>query len=134
VETVVPVKGVKFTVWDIGGQTKLRPLWRHYFSNVNGLLYVVDSSDLERVRESADELHSVLEDEQMSGVPLIVIANKQDLPGAMKVTELVERLRLGNIPTYRNKWHVQGACAVTGEGIYESMEQLVTMIKNKNNK
>jgi ADP-ribosylation factor protein 1 len=131
VEKVSPIQGVTFTVWDIGGQTKLRPLWRHYFNNVNGLFYVVDSSDPERVNESAEELHSVLEDDQMSGVPVVIIANKQDLPKSMKVSELVERLRLEKLASYRNKWHVQSACAVTGEGIYESMEQLVVMIKNK---
>ena len=51
----VQYKNVLFTVWDVGGQEKLRPLWRHYFNNTDGLIYVVDSQDRERVSRAADE-------------------------------------------------------------------------------
>nr|KAG5708008.1 hypothetical protein BaRGS_025146 [Batillaria attramentaria] len=80
VETVTPVKGVTFTVWDVGGQDKIRPLWRHYFQNSQGVLYVVDSADRERLVESREELHNVLSSDEMRGVPVVVLANKQDLP------------------------------------------------------
>jgi len=79
VETVSPVKGVSFTVWDVGGQDKIRPLWRHYYENTQGVLYVVDSADRLRLDESRHELHNVLQDDTMRGVPLVVLANKQDL-------------------------------------------------------
>ncbi|MCJ8733672.1 hypothetical protein PDJAM_G00226370 [Pangasius djambal] len=55
VETV-EYRNICFTVWDVGGQDKIRPLWRHYFQNTQGLIFVVDSNDRERVAESADEL------------------------------------------------------------------------------
>jgi len=58
----VQYKNVLFTVWDVGGQEKLRPLWRHYFNNTDGLIYVVDSQDRERVQRAATEfkvLHAV---------------------------------------------------------------------------
>ena len=51
----VQYKNVLFTVWDVGGQEKLRPLWRHYFNNTDGLIYVVDSQDRERVQRAATE-------------------------------------------------------------------------------
>ena len=51
----VQYKNVLFTVWDVGGQEKLRPLWRHYFNNTDGLIYVVDSQDRERVGRAANE-------------------------------------------------------------------------------
>lgn len=51
----VQYKNVLFTVWDVGGQEKLRPLWRHYFNNTDGLIYVVDSQDRERVNRAASE-------------------------------------------------------------------------------
>ena len=57
VETVSSCKGVSFTVWDVGGQYKIRPLWRHYYQNSDGLLFVIDSTDIDRVNESAEELH-----------------------------------------------------------------------------
>jgi len=44
VETV-EYKNISFTVWDVGGQDKIRPLWRHYFQNTQGLIFVVDSND-----------------------------------------------------------------------------------------
>lgn len=55
VETV-EYKNISFTVWDVGGQDKIRPLWRHYFQNTQGLIFVVDSNDRERVQEAQDEL------------------------------------------------------------------------------
>nr|XP_040058985.1 ADP-ribosylation factor 1-like isoform X2 [Gasterosteus aculeatus aculeatus] len=59
VETV-EYKNISFTVWDVGGQTIIRPLWRHYFTNTQGLIFVVDSSDPERIKEAADELHRMV--------------------------------------------------------------------------
>merc|ERR1712003_573053 len=82
VETV-EYKNISFTVWDVGGQDKIRPLWRHYYQNTQGLIYVVDSSDKERVQESHDELHKMLNEDELRDAILLVFANKQDLPNAM---------------------------------------------------
>ncbi|CAF0954341.1 unnamed protein product [Brachionus calyciflorus] len=129
VETVSPVKGVTFTVWDVGGQKKIRTLWKHYFQNTQGLVYVIDSSDSERVSEAAEELHGILEDDAMYGVPVVIIANKQDLPNAMTCSELVQKLDLNKLTRTKNKWFIQNACAVNGEGIYEAMNQMAQMVK-----
>merc|ERR1719479_25245 len=59
VETV-EYKNICFTVWDVGGQDKIRPLWRHYFQNTQGLIFVVDSNDRERISEAKDELQKML--------------------------------------------------------------------------
>ena len=59
VETV-EYKNISFTVWDVGGQDKIRPLWRHYFQNTQGLIFVVDSNDRERIQEAADELDKMV--------------------------------------------------------------------------
>lgn len=80
VENVEPRKGLSFTVWDVGGQEKIRPLWRHYFSGTEGLIFVVDSNDRDRLKDAAYELKQILEDDCMRDVPVVVIANKQDLP------------------------------------------------------
>ena len=60
VETVQPTKSLSFTVWDVGGQEVLRPLWRHYFQNCDGLLYIVDSADYKRFNEAKEELEWIL--------------------------------------------------------------------------
>lgn len=121
VETV-EYKNISFTVWDVGGQDKIRPLWRHYFTNTQGLIFVVDSNDKERVREANDELHKMLQEEELSDAYLLVFANKQDLPNAMSVSELTDKLGLHNIKS--RKWYVQAACATEGTGLYEGLDWL----------
>jgi ADP-ribosylation factor protein 6 len=80
VETVT-YKNTKFNVWDVGGQDKIRPLWRHYFSGTQGLVFVIDSSDRDRMDEARSELTRIIQDREMSGALLLVFANKQDIPG-----------------------------------------------------
>ncbi|XP_039599059.1 ADP-ribosylation factor 1-like [Polypterus senegalus] len=127
VETVEPIRGVSFTVWDVGGQTRIRPLWRHYFTNTQGLMFVVDSADPERFAEAQEELQCVLEQQELRRVPLVILANKQDLPGARRPDELVEKMGLRKIMDH--EWHVQGCCAVSGAGIMEAVQHLTDMIK-----
>ena len=74
-------KNVRFNVWDVGGQDKIRPLWRHYYTGTQGLVFVVDSQDRERIDEAKQELHRILSDREMKDCLLLVFANKQDLPG-----------------------------------------------------
>ncbi len=72
-------------------------MWSHYFDNVDALVYVVDSSDLDRVEENCETLHGLLEDQQLKDATLLVFANKQDLPSAMSPPSLVEKLGLHKI-------------------------------------
>lgn len=73
----------KLNVWDIGGQRALREYWSNYTPNTDGLVYVVDSADVKRVREAGSELESLLLEKDLSGVPLLIFANKQDLAQAL---------------------------------------------------
>jgi len=121
VETV-EYKNISFTVWDVGGQDKIRPLWRHYFQNTQGLIFVVDSNDKERVGESKEELHKMLEEDELRDAVLLVFANKQDLPNAMSPGELTDKLGLN---TLRNRrWYIQSTCATQGTGLYEGLDWL----------
>lgn len=121
VETV-EYKNICFTVWDVGGQDKIRPLWRHYFQNTQGLIFVVDSNDRERVQESCEELQKMLQEDELREAVLLVFANKQDLPNAMAVSELTDKLGL---QTLRSRtWYVQATCATQGTGLYEGLDWL----------
>lgn len=80
VETVT-YKNTKFNVWDVGGQDKIRPLWRHYFSGTQGLIFVIDSNDRNRMEEARSELARIIQDREMKDALLLVFANKQDIPG-----------------------------------------------------
>merc|ERR1739842_72176 len=91
VETV-EYKNLSFTVWDVGGQDKIRPLWRHYYQGTNGLIYVVDSNDRDRIEDAREELSKMLNEDEMREAALLVFANKQDLPNAMTAAEVTEKL------------------------------------------
>jgi ADP-ribosylation factor protein 1 len=121
VETV-EYKNISFTVWDVGGQDKIRPLWRHYYQNTQGIIFVVDSNDRERAEDAREELHRMLNEPELSEAVLLVFANKQDLPKAMKPADVAERLGLSSLRT--RVWHIQGCCATTGDGLYEGLDWL----------
>ncbi|XP_011195001.1 ADP-ribosylation factor-like protein 4C isoform X2 [Zeugodacus cucurbitae] len=87
-------KGIQFLVWDVGGQEKLRPLWRSYTRCTDGILFVVDSVDVERMEEAKMELMRTAKCPDNQGVPVLILANKQDLPGARNAKELETLLGL----------------------------------------
>ena len=82
---------------DVGGQDKIRPLWRHYYQGTNGLIYVVDSNDRDRIEDAREELTKMLNEDEMRDAVLLVFANKQDLPQAMTAAEVTEKLGLHNL-------------------------------------
>lgn len=128
VETVTPMKGLTFTVWDVGGQKKIRQLWHHYFQGAQGVIYVVDSTDHERLEEAKCELYNIIKSNEISPrVPVLVFANKQDLPGSLTAAQLIDQLAIRQLPG--NPWHVQTTCATTGEGIYEGLNAFSKMVR-----
>jgi len=136
VETV-EYKNICFTVWDVGGQDKIRPLWRHYYQNTQGVIFVVDSADKDRLESKTkdssgtsayDELSRLLGEDELKDAALLVFANKQDLPGAATVNEVSSKLGLNNI---RNrKWFIQACCATDGSGLFEGLDWLSDTLKN----
>ena len=126
----VNYKNINFTVWDVGGQDKIRPLWRHYFSNTDAVIYVVDSNDRERIQEANSELNKMLSEDDLRDSDLLVFANKQDLPNALSVAEITDKLGLHNLKS--RHWYIQAACATTGDGLYEGLDWLsATLAKRK---
>eukprot|EP00999_Lentomonas_sp_LEN2_P000556 NODE_1556_length_815_cov_85.183140_g1508_i0.p1 GENE.NODE_1556_length_815_cov_85.183140_g1508_i0~~NODE_1556_length_815_cov_85.183140_g1508_i0.p1 ORF type:complete len:182 (+),score=34.25 NODE_1556_length_815_cov_85.183140_g1508_i0:98-643(+) len=128
VETV-EYKNLKFTMWDIGGQDKLRKLWSYYYQNTDAVIFLFDSNDQERASVARDELHKLLSDEELRDAQLLVLANKQDLPHAMSTARITDSLGLHSLKN-RN-WFIQGCCATTGEGLYEGMDWLATAVKGR---
>ncbi|KAJ1814413.1 Arf GTPase arf1 [Coemansia sp. RSA 2599] len=122
VETV-EYSNISFTVWDVGGQDKIRPLWRHYFQNTQGIIFVVDSNDRDRIVEAREELQRMLGEDELRDAKLLVFANKQDLPNAMTAQEITEKLSLASLAGMR-EWYIQSTCATTGDGLYEGLEWL----------
>lgn len=121
VEEVV-YKSMKMVVWDVGGQERIRKLWRHYYEKSDALIFVVDSNDPERFSEAHDEIHAVLSDDLLRGIPTLVFANKSDMKGAHPVTELIASLEMGKL--HQHPWLVQASSAITGDGLYEGLDWL----------
>merc|ERR1711935_902101 len=105
----VQFKNINFTVWDVGGQDKIRKLWRYYYQNTQGLIFVVDSNDRDRIQDAREEIAKILSEDEMRDAVVLVFANKQDLPNSMPAAEITEKLSLSNMR--RRKWFVQAACA-----------------------
>jgi ADP-ribosylation factor protein 1 len=97
-------------------------LWNHYYQNSNALIFVVDSNDAERFEEARKELYGILSSEYLNGIPVLIFANKCDLPGSASSAKIIEALQLHTLRDHR--WYVQQASAVTSDGLYEGLEWL----------
>ncbi|XP_040910478.1 ADP-ribosylation factor-like protein 14 [Toxotes jaculatrix] len=121
-------KNITLTMWDIGGQRKMREYWKSFHQDTAAVVFVVDSSDLERLEEARRELEDTLRSDQLQGRPLILLANKQDVNGALTATEIKDRFILRKSCSGRD-WFVQPCSASTGFGIEEAFRRVVQMVK-----
>jgi ADP-ribosylation factor protein 1 len=126
VETV-QYKKQSFTIWDVGGCDKIRPLWRHYFQNTQALIFVFDSNDRDRFPEAIEELSKMLNEDELRGVPVLMFANKQDLPNCMSCAEMKQRIR-DTMSLRTLEWEMLPACGPTGDGLYEGLDWLVSAV------
>ncbi|OPJ90543.1 E3 ubiquitin-protein ligase TRIM23 isoform X2 [Patagioenas fasciata] len=122
VETV-EYKNLKFTIWDVGGKHKLRPLWKHYYLNTQAVVFVIDSSYRDRVSEAHSELAKLLTEKELRDALLLIFANKQDVAGALSVEEITDLLSLHKLCCGRS-WFIQGCDARSGTGLYEGLDWL----------
>ena len=94
-----------------------------------GLIFVVDSNDRDRIDEAREELRRMLGEDELRDAALLVFANKQDLPNAMSTADMTEKLGLHALR--QRSWYIQAACATTAEGLYEGLDWLASVLKNK---
>ncbi|RVE63166.1 hypothetical protein OJAV_G00164850 [Oryzias javanicus] len=117
----VPTKGFN------SEKEKLRPLWKSYTRCTDGIIFVVDSVDAERMEEAKTELHKIAKSSENQGVPLLVVANKQDLRNSLSLEEIEKLLALKELgPAV--PWHLQASCAIIGEGLGEGLDRLHEMV------
>jgi ADP-ribosylation factor protein 6 len=118
----IEYKKLRFNVWDVGGQNRIRPLWRHYYAGTQALIFVVDTNDKDRIDEVRQELHRIIHDRDIKECILLIFANKQDLEHALTPSELKQKLDLDKLVGF--KWFVQPSCALTGDGLLEGIDWL----------
>ena len=131
VETI-KYNNLTFQVWDLGGQTNIRPYWRCYYQNTDAIVFVVDSADTDRIPIAKTELMAILNEEELKNVCLLVFANKQDIRGALKAVALSEAL---DLPSIRDrKWTIIESDAKMGKGLKEGFDWLAQELNPQGNK
>lgn len=141
VETV-EYKNISFSVWEIGGGSHIKALWRHYYQAINALMFVIDSNDKSRLigddnddnsisylggSTAYEQLQWLCNEDGLKGVPVLILANKQDLSTALTVDEITDKLKLNTIRD--RQWHVQACSATKGDGLYEGLDWLSACIE-----
>ena len=131
VETI-DFHNISLTMWDVGGQDRIRSLWRHYYHGTQGLIFVVDSNDIKRLPLAREELFKVLNADELQGVTVLIYCNKQDLPNAISPSKMIEELSLSQLhPSQCKKWYVQPCCATSGSGLYEGLTWFAKALSEK---
>lgn len=127
VETVRPSKDLRFKIWDVSGKEHLRPLWKAYVRKTDAIIFVVDSANEDRIEEAKEELFNLVNSAQINGAPILIFANKQDLPNASAPMEVLTKLSLHNLSS-NHLWHLQPTSAECGDGILEGLRVLSDLI------
>mmetsp|Transcript_33733 Transcript_33733/g.64533 ORF Transcript_33733/g.64533 Transcript_33733/m.64533 type:complete len:210 (-) Transcript_33733:195-824(-) len=123
-------QNVDLTVWDVGGQNQLRPLWQHYLKNSEALIFVVDAHDRHRMQEAASEFQTIVNNPIIAHCPVLVFANKQDLPESMAPIEVCRVLKLQTDEFHDRRWRVQGTVGTEGLGLHQGLDWLVSAISS----
>ena len=124
----VEIGKLKMSIFDVGGQDLIRPLWKHYYLNTDVVIFVVDSCDRERLGLAEEELQKMMAEPELNKAVLLVYANKQDLPNPMTSSELVKGLSLDRL---NGIWRIQACSATNGNGIYEGIYSIPQMLKER---
>eukprot|EP00270_Netrium_digitus_P021901 TRINITY_DN9630_c0_g1_i1.p1 TRINITY_DN9630_c0_g1~~TRINITY_DN9630_c0_g1_i1.p1 ORF type:complete len:204 (+),score=52.14 TRINITY_DN9630_c0_g1_i1:462-1073(+) len=120
----------KLIFWDLGGQLGLRTIWEKYYEETHAVLYVVDAAGEDRFDDAKGALEKIVRHEDLNGAPVLIFANKQDLPGALTAEELAKYLEISD--SQEQPCTVRAVCAYDGSGVREGVTWLVeTMKKSK---
>ena len=123
----VKYKNLNLTIWDVGGQEKIRQLWRHYYNNVDVLIFVIDSNDNGRIDEAKKELHYLISEDELKDTIILIYSNKIDLPNSINHHTLGDKLNLNSI---KQHWFIQPISATENIGITEGLDWIKNTLKN----
>eukprot|EP01063_Lacrimia_lanifica_P014483 TRINITY_DN21061_c0_g1_i1.p2 TRINITY_DN21061_c0_g1~~TRINITY_DN21061_c0_g1_i1.p2 ORF type:complete len:184 (+),score=62.77 TRINITY_DN21061_c0_g1_i1:63-614(+) len=127
----VHYRNLKLLIRDVGGQDKLRRLWRNYYEGTDAVVFVVDSADTDRMVLAKEELHKLLEEPVLERALVLVYANKQDMPTALSTQQVAQLLDIPAKQQLGYNIHVQGAVATLGEGLFEGLDWLASALRRR---
>ena len=126
----ISYNNIKLQAWDLGGQESTRSLWNVYYVNTDAIIYVIDTHD-ESYDDSKTQFYKLLENDTLKNAIILIYANKQDLPGAKNVADIIQIYELDTIKDHI--WHIQPCSAQTGEGLITGMKWLSDQLVFKSN-
>eukprot|EP01029_Cantina_marsupialis_P005156 TRINITY_DN1552_c0_g1_i1.p1 TRINITY_DN1552_c0_g1~~TRINITY_DN1552_c0_g1_i1.p1 ORF type:complete len:183 (-),score=48.30 TRINITY_DN1552_c0_g1_i1:221-769(-) len=121
-------KRIEFTIWEIGGKDNLRRLWRYYCVGNDALIFIIDSTDPERLELAKEELWKILEEDEMKQCCVLIYANKRDISGVLPLSTIKDTLQLDRL-TGKMEWMIQPCSAKTGDGLYEGLDWITRVLK-----
>ncbi|RIB09786.1 ADP-ribosylation factor family-domain-containing protein [Gigaspora rosea] len=131
----IDVNRSRLNFWDLGGQRELHGIWEKYYSECHAIIFVVDSTDKERIEECKEIFEKIITNEEVEGVPVLMLANKQDLPNSLKVEEIKEIFNKIALKLGARDSRVLPISALEGEGVREAIDWLCLRLqRNKQNR
>ena len=123
----VKMRNVILSTWDLSGQEKMRTIWKHYFIDTWAIIFVIDWTDFERLETARDELYFLLADPELKNIPILILANKQDLPEAIGYQDLKEDLAIGEEESKR-PIKIQESSALLDTGLDDGFKWLIKIL------
>jgi len=121
-------RGHQLVFWDLGGQLKMRSLWEKYYTEANVIVFLVDAVDLGRLEEAKLAYESVCDHDQTGNIPILILANKMDVAGALRPGELA--VHLFAIPDAAQRSRVFSISALSGEGVETALNNILEAAKS----
>ncbi|KAG1469963.1 hypothetical protein G6F56_002955 [Rhizopus delemar] len=131
----VDINSSRINFWDLGGQVELQPIWERYYTECHAIVFVVDSKDPKRLEECRDTFEKMITNDAVEGVPVLMLANKQDAEGALRVEEIKEVFNKIAVKLGARDSRVLPVSALEGNGVEEAIDWLVLRLqRNKINR
>merc|ERR1712129_13996 len=91
---IMEFDNMRLQFWDLPGQTNFRKIWTHYYKEVHGIVFMIDSADTDRLKEVRNELHKLLNEYELKYAPILILSNKQDLKQAVDYQSIINTLQI----------------------------------------
>ncbi|XP_057315738.1 ADP-ribosylation factor-related protein 1-like [Hydractinia symbiolongicarpus] len=125
----IHIKSEILLLWDLGGQEELQTLWNKYFMDCHGVIYMIDSSDAQRLEDSYKCFDTLISDEDLVGIPMLVLANKQDKPNSITAEAVKEIFNRSSNKLGKRDCMLHEISALDGSGIEEGLQWMLERVK-----
>ncbi|KAG9300296.1 hypothetical protein G9A89_011369 [Geosiphon pyriformis] len=131
----ISYSGSRLNFWDLGGASELHGLWEKYYSECHAVIFVIDSTNIERIGECKMTFENLITNEKVAGIPILMLANKQDVSDSLKMDEILKIFKKVAMRLGARDSKVLLASALEGDGIREAIDWLYLRLqRNRQNR